>query len=510
MENKCLKTEVFVNENVFIDSCEQPIDVDFTLPDYCPDISKIFNCCAVVRISSKGINGKNITVDGNVSITVLYADRDNKLCSYEYQYPFNKMKEMPNECSGANLACNAKCEYINCRAVTGRKVDIHGAVGISLRVFKRKSNEIISDYDDCNVELKRSVAPATVPMGYSEKYLIIEDEIQLINNQSPVQNILRYNAIPCIKESKILNDKIMVKGEMCLTVLYCCEGGSTPQILKKTLPFSQIVEMQGVTDICECESKSYLSFLEIKPRLSSAGENRCLAVNAKILLCCESYCVNDIPVIEDAFSTKFETNITKNKITFSKITDNFKENCHFKKNIEFSENIANVLDLWCDLQSKTVKFENTNMLVCATFKASFVVCNEEGEVSFFEKTVDFEYKLPISNLTEDMVCNPDIDIISTGFTITSANNIEMRIDLLINASVYQNSKMSLITEMDVNKDRPTQRRTKGAMTIYFTDCNECVWDVARTYCASVEEIMRINELESEKLKEGCMILVPLA
>ena len=44
MEEKILKTDVFVNDTVFNESTEQPIDVDFTLPDFCPDISKIFKC----------------------------------------------------------------------------------------------------------------------------------------------------------------------------------------------------------------------------------------------------------------------------------------------------------------------------------------------------------------------------------------------------------------------------------------------------------------------------------
>ena len=82
MEEKILKTDVFVNDTVFNESTEQPIDVDFTLPDFCPDISKIFKCRAVSRISSKSMNGKNITADGAVSITVLYCGADGQLCSY--------------------------------------------------------------------------------------------------------------------------------------------------------------------------------------------------------------------------------------------------------------------------------------------------------------------------------------------------------------------------------------------------------------------------------------------
>lgn len=509
MENKCLKASVYVNENVFNDSCEQPIDVDFTLPDYCPDISKIFKCRAFARISSKGINGKNITVDGNVCITVLYADNDNRLCSYEYQYPFSKIKEMPNEYSDTNLCCSVKCEYINCRAVTGRKVDIHGAVSINMRVFKRKSNDVISDYDDCNIELRRSVAPATIPMGYTEKYIIIEEDIPISNATAPIQSILRYDAVPSVKECKILNDKIVVKGEMTVTILYCPENSTIPQVIKTTLPFSQIVEMQGITELCECETKSYLAFLEIKPRMTQNGENRCFSLVAKVLLSCESYCVNDIPVIQDAFSTKYETNVVKNDITFSKICENIKDVCHFKKNIEFGENISSVVDLWCDLQSKSVKFEQDNLCVYATFMAFFVVCDEENNVSFCEKPIDFEYKYPINHNQDNLNCNPDIDITSIGFTITTANNIELRLDLLINASVFEKTNMSLVTDLEIDQNKPTVRKSKGAMTIYFTNKGECVWDIARTYNSSVEQIMTINQLEDQCLKEGTMILVPI-
>ncbi len=77
MEEKIIKTNVLVNDVLFNETAEQPIDVDFSLPDFCPDISKILKCRAVSRISSKSINGKNITVDGCVCITVLYCD-DNR------------------------------------------------------------------------------------------------------------------------------------------------------------------------------------------------------------------------------------------------------------------------------------------------------------------------------------------------------------------------------------------------------------------------------------------------
>ena len=194
MKEKCLKSDVFVNENIFCDSLEQAVDADFTLPDFCPDISKIFKCNAIPRIVSKSLNGASVTLDGNVTVTILYCDKESRFCSYEYIYPFSKTVELSRDASGGNVAAKVKCDYINCRAVTGRKIDIHGAVGINLRVFKRKCDEIISDIDDELIEVKRITSPATVPMGYAEKYLLIEEDIPLSSAQMSIESILKTNS----------------------------------------------------------------------------------------------------------------------------------------------------------------------------------------------------------------------------------------------------------------------------------------------------------------------------
>ena len=507
MEEKILKASVFVNDTLFNEATEQPIDVDFTLPDYCPDISKIFKCRAVSRISSKSMNGKNITVDGSVSITVLYCGADGQLCSYEYQYPFSKNLLMGEECAGGNLCVRSKCEYINCRAVTGRKVDIHGAVGIFVRVFKRKNTEIISDIDDCNIEQRRGTAPATVPMGYAEKYLMVEEDIAIGQGQPAVERILRYDAKPCVRESKIINDKIVVKGDMAVWILYCPEGGGEPQSVKTVIPFSQLVDMVGITDTCGCDTKSEVAFLEIKPR-QSEGEIKCLSLTAKLMLSCEAYCENEVSVILDAFSRKCEADMKFEKINFQCICDNVSETFHCKKNIELDEPISAVCDLWCDMQSVNTKFEKGNMIICGTLVACFLTTGENGGPAYFEKPIDFEYKYAVKEDVDTLNCSPEIDVASCGYTITAATTVELRVDLSINAAVYKCTALPLITDISIDGGKQRTGTSKCAMTIYFTAENECVWDIAKHYNASVEEIMKINDLNDESLPENKMILIP--
>ncbi len=510
MENKALKTDVYTNESIWTDIFEQPIDVDFTLPDFCPDISKIFKCKATSRISSKALNDKSITVDGNISITVLYCDKDNNLCSYEYQYPFNKVKEIDIETKGCNIYCSAKTDYINCRAVTSRKVDIHGAVSLNLRLFCRKACCVVSDIDEKSIETKRSTAPSTAPLGYAEKYLIIEEEIALSSGDTAIKSVLRYDAFPAVTDCKIINDKVMAKGEMAVNITYCAENSASPKILKTVIPFSQVIDMQGVTEDCDCDTKSSLSFLEVRPKTNMAGECKSFTLSAKLLLCSEAYCQNDIPIINDAFSRKFEADFKKEKISFSKMCDNIKERFHFKQNLTLNEGISSVLDLWCDLQSQSVKFFEDKVQICGSLLVGIVNISENGEIGYIEKPVDFEYTYPLKEGGNNLECRPEISIISCGYTINSPVNLEIRADMAINAALIKKTGIELVTDMTFYEGKTKPKNRDCAMTVYFVSGEESIWDIARIYNASVDELIKINSLDDEYVKHGSMLLVPIS
>lgn len=509
MESKKLKTKVFTKEAVFTDSAEVAVDTDFTMPDYCPEISKILKCRSVARISSKSVSGRNITVDGVLTVTVIYSDSDCRLCSFEHQHPFTKTFETGIDIDNGTVNCHCKCEYLNCRAITSRKIDIHGAVGIGVRVIKRKCADVITDIDDCNIELKRGVAPATSPMGSAEKYLLIEEEIELSPGQPNIRNIIRYDASVSLKECKLLAGKSMVKGDMAVSALYCADDGNSHTV-RTVIPFSQILEMDGITEKCECEAKAELAFLEIKPRTSMTGETKSLTLNAKVLICCESYCNNDIDVVLDAFSRRFEADIKRKDMCFNKIFCNINETFNCKKSVDFSEGaLVSVTDMWCDVRVDSAKLMDKNLVICGAVITSIIGLDCNDEPVFYEKPVDFEYKYPMDCDVSGFKCSPIIKVISSGYTFTSSDCLEIRVELSVNATVYECSNIPLIVDLDTDEACQIKKADRGAMTIYFANSGENIWDIARRYLASVEEIKEINGIESEIIEENIMLMVPI-
>ena len=99
-------------------------------------------------------------------------------------------------------------------------------------------------------------------------------------------------------------------------------------------------------------------------------------------------------------------------------------------------------------------------------------------------------------------------VISCGYTINSPTTIEIRADIAVNASVLEKTGIELITDIKVNEGKTRPKKGDCALTVYFVSGQECVWDIARNYNASVDEIIKINNIQGEYVTDGSMILVP--
>ena len=128
---------------------------------------------------------------------------------------------------------------------------------------------------------------------------------------------------------------------------------------------------------------------------------------------------------------------------------------------------------------------------------------------YFEKPTDFEYKIPFNESMGTPHCDPQIEVISCGFTIISADKIEIHTELGINAGIYEKREISLVCDMEVDENKPITRDKQCAMVIYYAGENDTLWDIAHRFSASVSEILNINKMDDEDLYNGKMILVPL-
>ncbi len=510
MDLKILRQDISVNSEIFNQSAEQSIDLELTLPDYYPKICRILKCTALPRIASDSINGQTLSVEGNVYITIMYTTNEGEICSYEYVMPFSRGFECESDTVCSMASCCAKPEYINCRLVSENQIELHGAVGINAKILKKQSTVVVSDVDGGSVMLERGNAPATSPIGVAEKYMPVEEELELSAGQPSVNNIIRYDVRAVNKDCKIISGKIAVKGELQVFVLYCGEQVSTPQSLRTSIPYSQILEIDGINDDCDCECKTRVAQVDIKPRTSITGETRTLSLNAKLHFCATACCNNDIPVIYDAFSTKYDAKITKNDIVFEKIFKTVNDNFVCRKKIELNTgNVGTVIDMWCDPQVSYCRIENGEVKTGGMLNIGFLAYDSDNQPAYYEKPIDFDYTLQADGALNTMKCDTEVTLVKLSYTILNNTCVEVTAELSINSTIYSARRISVVSDVEINTDALKPRETDAALIIYYAQCGEKVWDIARRYNSSPEEIAEINTIDTAEITQNKTLLIPV-
>lgn len=91
-----IKPSVCIDEIVFDGQTEQGVELDYVLPDYCPDIFKVLSCTLTPKILSYSVSGDcRLNIDGIVYIKVLYlAENSENVQCIDQRYTYSKTVDM--------------------------------------------------------------------------------------------------------------------------------------------------------------------------------------------------------------------------------------------------------------------------------------------------------------------------------------------------------------------------------------------------------------------------------
>ena len=94
-----------------------------------------------------------------------------------------------------------------------------------------------------------------------------------------------------------------------------------------------------------------------------------------------------------------------------------------------------------------------------------------------------------------------------GFRINTKNSIEIKSEISIKATVSSIDNFKVID--DISADEENIRSKDASLTIYYADKGESIWDIARSYCTSVDAIKLENDLSEDVLQKRGMLLIPM-
>ena len=509
MELNLQRQHITVNETVFQGSVEQPIECDALLPDYCPDIVKVLKCGAVVHVDSSLVSADRLTIEGMTVCHIYYTSESNQIRHVEYKIPFSKNVELRNTPADPIVSVTPSVDYVNCRAVNQRRLDVRGAISFTVKVTDQKQVQFISDAIGGNLQFKREMVQTTDVLGQSQSSFPLIEELDLGYGKPEIGNIIRSDCRVHLLDYKVVSGKVVVKGDFLLHILYQpVEGEKNLEVMEYTLPLSQILDCEAADEDCICDVELFVASCMVSPKAGDDGESRIFAVDAKLGAAVTAHRHTEIPVASDCFSTQFESSCKHTPVSFQRLVDVVNETAMHKVSLDLPEGIDCVLDAWCEVDSITWKQQADALLVDFNLTISLFARMENRECLYFEQPSQFTHTIPLSAACDDLTFEPTSDVLSSSYSLVGKEKIDLRCEVMIKGCVYCTIKRQSIANITLDESKQKQKE-QNKLYIYFADPGESIWEIAKRYNTSPTAIWEENSIKEDALLEKCMLLIPI-
>lgn len=505
MNINTVNTDISMKRLAFEEAAEQQIESDITLPDYFPDIVRVIKCTLKANIVSVSSGGNRITADGNAIISVLYICESGKLHCFEQKIPVSKYVETPKaeECT---CVASAKTQYVNCRVISQRRIDIRGSIGIDFKAYEKCDKRIVSSCENKNIQLRTKSANVSNLKDCVSRCFSMNETIEIGASQGTIGQIVRCNAIAVLDSTKLVAGKILVKGELKVKVVFLTDGECVLEKIENSMPISQIIEA-ATTESCSDFVTLCVPSVEVHAKTDSSGALRLIDVSAVIRADVSIYENEEIQYTTDAYSTEYETDFQRESVELKSIFEKFSDTYLCKGSVEISGSaVKSIEDIFCNGLNYTVSLSGNEMLISGKANVSFLAVNSEDELQSFDRELDFQYKRA-TILGENFSASCNVTPTGIDYILSAENKLDIRIETEISGLIFDASKKQIISDISCDEAKKKKKRS-AALTIYFAQQGEEIWEIARRYNTRVDLICAENNINSDCVEQNQKLYIP--
>ena len=512
MEYQLENENCFVCEKVFEGNSEQAVDLDFSLPDYCPDIERILKCRICPSVMSKNISGDRLDVDGVAVIRLYYLDSKKqavRLC--EHTSPFSCSFNIKSSAQDLTAVVKVKTEYLNCRALTPRRLDIHGAFSVCVSIYAKSQQDYCTSINAPDVQQKKHSELISCLSGIGQQQFSISEVLDIGQGKGLPESILRSEFSIDIESAKALSDKVMLKGEAILHLLYITDIETGSQdTMTFNIPYTQVIDVQGISDISQNDIKLEVMNYDVSLKSEYDESSTLVTLDAKICATVFAYNEKNIDVIDDAYSTEYELELTEKNCRFSHISPMPDSDFSVKQEVKTGDNgITKIIDTWCDSINSICTNDGNSLSAKGKINCCILALDKDSIPFYAERPLEFAFKPDFPQSSGDVSADIDILCKSLSFRITGDNTVELKADLKIKGFITESKTNRCIISASADEEKPRVKDKNAALTLYYTDEGEALWNIAEKYCTSVEAIQIENELTDDIIQAHSMILIPM-
>lgn len=504
MAIELIKEAFKVEEKVGKSEIQALVETEIYINPSKPNIEKILWVQGKVEILNTKIIKDKLIISGLAKFNLLYKslEEENNIHTLDANKEFREELDIYGVDEDMISKVDSKIEYIEWN-LEEEKVQLKALINLIGEVEQLKVIEAIKE-----IKGKDTLQTLVDRINYKEvfgreiTYALVKDVLEIPVDKPEIEEILKISIDANEVESMVVDDRIIISGETAVNLIYFGENHIHSQ--KQIIPFNHFIEMPGVYRELKGDVKFEVVEGQYEVMSNEEGENKLLDLEIKLRVTGKVYEEKYRDLIIDAYSTTENILLEREGIF---IKENFKD---FKYSQPIDLDIKDIdpreileVEVLPSILDK--RYEDDNIIIEGLLSLEvYYIDRLTDELSFYKD--DFPFRAVVN---EEFYANTVLDVEASVENIKYLlkkdsfiveGNIVLNFDLSNGRNIYSIKGIRETGELIDKKNKPS-------ITIYIVQKGDALWDIAKRYNTTEEEILISNNRDSGELLPGDKIII---
>lgn len=489
-------------------------DVDYNVPDMKPDIGRMIQSKGDITMDEVRMSDGHAYLTGTLDVDVLYVDEtEGKVHSMSAKLPAEETMNLERIASGDKMCLKWEVEDLSIHVIHSRKLNIKAIV-----TFYAVVDEVIGIRlpagvkDDTAAVMKKNIQVLSLAI-HKKDTLRVRDEITLASNKPNIRELIWYTVQMRGLDLKPEENRISAKGELSVFVMYAGDGdGNSPQWMEYSLPFHKDVECSGCAEemLPNIDYSVLGHLVDVKPDVD--GEERILTVDVVVELDMKLYREEMQELLLDVYSPERECIIHKKPQILERLLVRNASRCRVNDHVEIRDTQGKILQV-CHTEGK-VKVDKSVIVERGIqvegviyMKVLYIIGNDTMPFYSMEAVLPFAHLIEARGIQPDSVYHLKTDLEQLSTSMSDSRRLDVKASISLQALVLEQTHTELIEQVEVQPLDQEKLRSLPGITVYFVKNGDTLWNIAKKYYTTVEDIMEQNELDYQDLQIGQPLLL---
>lgn len=510
-----VKKEIRTNNHKVSKHVQLTIDEDFNVSDSRQDIDKIITSRGQVVIDDTEPMVDRIRVKGHVSYRILYsvAKAEGELDSMEGSVPFEETINVDDLLPSYDTSVSCEMEDLNISMIHSRKIEVKGLIQMKIDVTEQdiiEGAEGIENGD--NIQCMYKKVPYTRTVADQKDIFRVREQIPIPQSKPNIRNLIWHSVTVNEAETKPLDNKIGLHGELEIFLIYRAEEQMPLQYLNLDIPFTGEVDCVGSMEGMTADIGVVLGETQLTVEPDEDGEERILNLEANLELEIRIYQEEELALLGDMFSTSACINVETETFDYESLLTRNNAKTRIVERIKRKENQAGILQV-CYVEGN-VKVDDTSTTEeglqiegAVEVRIIYIAEDDTRPMNSLTGFLPFTYLVEAKDLSPDTIYHirPTLEQISS--IMLGSDEVEIKAVVNLSIIAFARRQCKVITDMSVSEIDYEKMNQLAGIIGYIVQEEDTLWNIAKRYYTSIDTIRKVNQLERDELSVGQKLVI---